>query len=165
MWCVNPSDCFSINKIIDYEIPPIHCTGIDLAKILIGKTKILGEKVIKSDECMGVSQYLLGARAHGCPPKSTPMIHCKMSRVKAKWSLKKNAYIYICYLTSKVLVDVVNCYIHRCHSWGVGVLIPQILGWGSWGLHEILLYPIMYRNMNTFQSSHFSEIDRFVHIK
>ena len=25
----------------------------------------------------------------------------------------------------------------------VGVAIFQILGWGSWGLNEILLYPIM----------------------
>src|SRR6218665_871304 len=28
--------------------------------------------------------------------------------------------------------------------WGCDL---QILGWGSWGLHEILLYPTMYRNI------------------
>jgi len=27
------------------------------------------------------------------------------------------------------------------------VTIPQILGHGPWGLHEILLYPVMYSNM------------------
>jgi len=37
-------------------------------------------------------------------------------------------------------------------SIGVNPGRPQILGWGnlgvvaSWGLHEMLLYPIMYRN-------------------
>jgi len=37
-------------------------TGVDLSKILGGQTKILGEKVLKGDRCMSVSQ-LLGARA------------------------------------------------------------------------------------------------------
>jgi len=32
----------------------------------------------------------------------------------------------------------------RRQSWG---LRPQISGWGSRGLHEMLLYPIMYGNM------------------
>ena len=30
---------------------------------------------------------------------------------------------------------------------GAGAVATQILGWGSWGLHEILLYPIMYWDM------------------
>ena len=47
-------------------------TGIDLSKILGGQTKILGEKVVKSDKCMGDSQ-LLGGTCPGCSPKSTPM--------------------------------------------------------------------------------------------
>ncbi len=39
-------------------------TGVDLSKILGGQTKILGgQKVVKSDKCMGVSQLL-----------STPML-------------------------------------------------------------------------------------------
>ena len=38
------------------------CTGVELSKILGGWTKILGEKVVKSDKYMGDSQ-LLGARA------------------------------------------------------------------------------------------------------
>src|SRR6218665_3468309 len=46
-------------------------TGVDLSKILGGQTKILGEKVVKSDKCMGVSQ-LLGARSRAAP-QSTPM--------------------------------------------------------------------------------------------
>ena len=42
-------------------------TGIDLSKILGGQTKIFGgQKEIKSDKCMGVSQ-LLGARARAAP--------------------------------------------------------------------------------------------------
>src|SRR6218665_2902937 len=48
-------------------------TGVDLSKILGGQTKILGEKVVKSDKCMGDSQ-LLGGHVLGLPPKSTPMI-------------------------------------------------------------------------------------------
>ena len=40
--------------------------GVDLSKILGGQTKRLGEKVVKSDKCMGVSQ-LLGARAGAAP--------------------------------------------------------------------------------------------------
>ena len=43
-------------------VPP---TGVDLSKILGGKTKILG-KVAKSDKCMRVSQ-LLGARTRTAP--------------------------------------------------------------------------------------------------
>ena len=44
-------------------------TGVDLSKILGGQTKILGgQKVVKSDKCMGVSQ-LLGGMCPGCPPK------------------------------------------------------------------------------------------------
>src|SRR6218665_4015117 len=36
------------------------------------KPKFRGRNVVKTDKCMGVSQ-LLGARAQGAPPKSTPM--------------------------------------------------------------------------------------------
>ena len=42
-------------------------TDVDLSKILGGKTKILGgQKVVKSDKCMGVSQ-LTGACARAAP--------------------------------------------------------------------------------------------------
>ena len=41
-------------------------TDADLSKILGGQTKILGRKVVKGDECMGVSQ-LLGARSRVSP--------------------------------------------------------------------------------------------------
>jgi len=41
-------------------------TGVDLAKILGGQTKTLGEKVVKSDKYMGDSQ-LLGARIRAAP--------------------------------------------------------------------------------------------------
>jgi len=52
------------------------CTGVDLSKILGGQIKIFGgQKVVKSDKCMGVSQ-LLGARAPAAPKKSTPMNSC-----------------------------------------------------------------------------------------
>ena len=52
------------------------CTGVDLSKILGGKTKISGgQKVVKSDKCMGGSQ-LLGAHAWAAPSKSTPMSRC-----------------------------------------------------------------------------------------
>jgi len=41
--------------------------GVDLSKILGGQTKIYGgQKVVKSDKCMGVSQ-LLGARTRTAP--------------------------------------------------------------------------------------------------
>src|SRR6218665_956680 len=43
-----------------------NSTGIDLSKILVGKPKYWGQKVVKSDKCMGVSQ-LLGARARAAP--------------------------------------------------------------------------------------------------
>jgi len=44
-------------------------TGVDLSKILGGQTKILGgQKVVKSDKCMGVFQ-LFGGTCPGCPPK------------------------------------------------------------------------------------------------
>ena len=49
-------------------------TCVDLSKILDGQNKILGgQKVVKSDKCMGVSQ-LLGARARAALLKSTPML-------------------------------------------------------------------------------------------
>jgi len=47
--------------------PMTSSTGIDLSKILDGQTKILGgQKVVKSDKCIGVSQ-LLGGTCPGCP--------------------------------------------------------------------------------------------------
>jgi len=43
-------------------------TGVDLSKILGGQTKIFGgQKVVKSDKCMGVS--IIGGMCPGCPPK------------------------------------------------------------------------------------------------
>jgi|SRR6218665_555788 len=51
------------------------CTGIDLSKIL-GENQNIGEKVVITDECMGVFQ-LLGDTHPGCPPNSTPMPSCK----------------------------------------------------------------------------------------
>jgi len=38
-----------------------------LSKLLGGQTKILGEKVVKSDKCMGVSQLLGVAHARADP--------------------------------------------------------------------------------------------------
>src|SRR6218665_975143 len=54
-------------------------TGVDFSKILGGKTKILREKVVKSDKCMDVSQ-LLGEHVPGLPPKHTPMDKNKKPR-------------------------------------------------------------------------------------
>jgi len=36
---------------------------------------------------------------------------------------------------------------HRRQSWELGVATHGLWGGESWGLHEILLYYIMYRNM------------------
>src|SRR6218665_678175 len=36
---------------------------------------------------------------------------------------------------------------HRRQSWGFGVETPRFWDGGLWGLHEILLYTTMYRNM------------------
>jgi len=49
----------------------IASTGVDLSTILGGQTEILGggQKVVKSDKCMGVSQ-LLGGHVPGLPPLS-----------------------------------------------------------------------------------------------
>ena len=45
----------------------LSVTGVDLSKILGGKPKYWGgQKVVKSDKCMGVSQ-LLGAHARAAP--------------------------------------------------------------------------------------------------
>ena len=46
----------------------LDITGVDLSKILGGQTKISGggQKVVKSDKCMSISQ-LLGARARAVP--------------------------------------------------------------------------------------------------
>ena len=58
------------HAIFDQFLPPLN-TGVDLSKILGRQTKILGEKVVKSDKCMDVSQLLGPVPGH--PPKSTPM--------------------------------------------------------------------------------------------
>jgi len=58
--------CYQTRTFID------TVTGVDLSKILDGQFKILGEKVVKTDKCMVVSQ-LLGACARAAPPKSMPM--------------------------------------------------------------------------------------------
>ena len=41
-------------------------TDVDLAKLLVGQTKILGGNVVKSDKCMGDSQ-ILEARGPAAP--------------------------------------------------------------------------------------------------
>ena len=43
-------------------------TGADLSKILGGQTKLLGGKVVKSDTCLGVSQFI-GGHVPGLPLK------------------------------------------------------------------------------------------------
>jgi len=47
----------------------VMISGIDLSKNWVGKPKYWGKKVVKSDECMGVSQ-LLGAHVPRLPPQS-----------------------------------------------------------------------------------------------
>ena|SRR6218665_728365 len=56
---------------------------------------------------------------------------------------------------------------NRRQLWEVRVSRPPDYGMGVVDLHEISLYPTMYRNMNenNFQSGHFSKIKRFVYIK
>src|SRR6218665_2146122 len=60
-------------------------TGVDLLKILGGKTKILeGQKMVKSDKCMGLSQ-LLGGTCPGCPSLSLRLlllVLCLLGRFK-----------------------------------------------------------------------------------
>ena len=73
---------------------PYHCcgrvsrgvfTGVDLSKIVGGHWNTGGQKVVKSDKCIGVSQ-LLGARARAAPHKSTPMGLFVYSPIKRYWS-------------------------------------------------------------------------------
>lgn len=49
-----------------------------------------------------------------------------------------------------LLTDVVTSLVFYqsigVNPWGLGLSRPQILGWKFWGLHEILLYIMMYRN-------------------
>ena len=52
--------------------PGVEGTGVDLSKILGGQRN-WGQKVVKSDKCMSISQ-LLGGTWPGCPQKSTPMV-------------------------------------------------------------------------------------------
>ena len=52
-----------------YNVGVDKCTSVDFSKILGGKTKILREKVVKSDKCMDVSQ-LLGEHVPGLPPQT-----------------------------------------------------------------------------------------------
>ena len=58
---------YQINELWLMNRNVVETTGVDLSKILAGQTKILGgQKVAKSDKCMGVSR-LLGARAWAAP--------------------------------------------------------------------------------------------------
>jgi len=53
-----------IDNIIDYTVMG---TGVDLSKYWVGKPKYgRGQKVVKSDKCMGVSQ-LMGAHSRAAP--------------------------------------------------------------------------------------------------
>jgi len=61
-------------------------TGVDLTKILGEETKTLGEKVVKSDKCMGVSQLLWGT-CPGSPPKSTPMNESNQTMIRSSVGL------------------------------------------------------------------------------
>jgi len=84
---------FFVNYEIDQWRPVVHCmmhnTGEDLSKILGGQPKILGEKVAKSDKCMGVCQLYRG-HVPGLPSKSTPMMHkCIMAKLGGKRKTRK----------------------------------------------------------------------------
>jgi len=50
---------------IFYSAGRLQSTNIDLSKILVGQTKILGGKVVRSDKCTGVSQ--LWGKVSGLP--------------------------------------------------------------------------------------------------
>jgi len=59
-----------------YIYAPINflvVTGIDLSKVW-GKPKYWGEKVVTTDECMGISQLLGGTCTQTAPSKSMPML-------------------------------------------------------------------------------------------
>ena len=58
--------CVCLYVCMHVSISAVVFTGVDLSEKLGGQTKILGEKVVKSDKYMGVSQ-LLGARARAAP--------------------------------------------------------------------------------------------------
>ena len=61
-----------------------YTTGVDLSKILGRQTKILGgQKVVKSDKCMDVSQLL--GHVPGLPPKSTPMFKTQLFPSDITW--------------------------------------------------------------------------------
>jgi len=77
---------FNIFKVLTwsglvFDVPSIqgrfiHNSGVDLSKILGGQTKILwGQKVLKGDKCMSVSQLLGMGHVPGLPQKATPMTH------------------------------------------------------------------------------------------
>jgi len=46
-------------------------------------------------------------------------------------------------VTLEVMSNWSDGFQHRRQSLGLGCHDPQILGWGSWGLHDILWYPLM----------------------
>jgi len=48
----------------------------------------LGENVVKTDKCMGVSQVLWGASLGCPPPKSTPMISIVLRELLLASSLR-----------------------------------------------------------------------------
>ena len=51
----------------------IQTTGVYMSKILGANPNFGGQNVVKTNKCMGVSQFF-GERTPGLPPKSTPMI-------------------------------------------------------------------------------------------
>jgi len=78
--------------------------GVDLSKILGGQIKILGEKVVNSDKCMGVSQ-LLGARDWAAP--------------KVYAYVYGHTYIHVhtliqMYIREDGLTKIILLYIHTC---------------------------------------------------
>jgi len=78
-------------------------TGVDLSKILGG------QKVVKSDKCMGVSQ-LLGARARAAPPKSTPMLLTGFASDEGNIDITK--YLSVGCLF-QFYINIYNFYTHR----------------------------------------------------
>src|SRR6218665_4208753 len=93
----------------------VVCTGIDLSKVLGGQTKILGgQKEVKSDKCMGVSQ-LLGGHVPGLfPPKSLCLWWCAAQYVLSQYVLTQltedNAIHY--HIVQKQILSETKMYKH-----------------------------------------------------
>ena len=84
---------------------------------------------------------LLGARARAAPQSLRLCLHLKGHTV--------NRFIKIKFLTLfNVTEELIKANKHRRQSWGIGGRDLPEFGMGKvvglWGLHEILLYPIMY---------------------